>query len=357
MNPKTQHPSIIASKAFCASLKGRTKTTKRGGDSVTEFLDQIGKSDVSWLDFAAASIEEAEEAAVTLGFSRSLVPNLLKEQPSAYEDYDSELGILIPALWLDGLEVMKAPLLILIKKGLIATIHSTKVKRFRRSRRYAETMLRWAMRGRKTPDKITLIMARLIDENNDNNFDNLRAIEKEGDRISKYLIDAEKPREAIAPEIYNMKSALLSYLDALWSSVDVLNTLRYGDPELLSDDERILESVGALVQSVNYQINLAEHLSDVLASGLEVLQSIYNNQLQVLNNRMAAVIAYLTVIGTAVLVPNTLATILASSAYDLGPEDMLWYTGLMFLSTVVATWAAYAWVKKGGWLDHPTTKK
>jgi len=346
-----EHPSLIASKAFCASLTGKRKTSKRGGTSIDEFLEQIQKADVSWVDFAAADIEEAEATAVALGFSRSLVPNLLKEQPSAYEDFDTELGLLVPALWVRGLEVMKSPLLILIRKGLIATIHSAQVTRFRRSRRYAETLLRWAAKGRRLNDKMTLILARLIDENNDKNFDHLRAIEKEGDRISESLIDMKAPRSAIAPEIYGMKSALLTYLDALWSSVDVLNTLRYGDPELLSDDERILESMGALVQSVNYQINLAEHLSDVLASGLEVLQSIYNNQLQVLNNRMSMVVAYLTVLGTAVLVPNTLATIMSSSAYNLGPDDMIWYTALMLASTVIATWAAYAWVKKSGWLD------
>ncbi|HID72667.1 TPA: magnesium transporter CorA [Candidatus Micrarchaeota archaeon] len=346
-----QHPSLIASKAFCASLKGKRTTVKRGGSTAEEFLKQINKYDVSWVDFAATDTDEAEAAAVALGFSRSLVPNLLKEQPSAYEDYDTELGILIPALWVRGLDVIKSPLLILIRKGLIATIHSAQVTRFRRSRRYAETLLRWAAKGRKLNDKMTLVLSRLIDENNDKNFDHLRAIEKEGDRISNLLIDMNGPRAAIAPEIHGMKSALLEYLDALWSSVDVLNTLRFGDPELLSDDERILESMGALVQSVNYQINLAEHLSDVLASGLEVLQSIYNNQLQQLNNRMAMVVAYLTILGTAVLVPNTLATIMSSSAYNLGPDDAVWYTLLMLASTVVATTGAYLWVKRSGWLN------
>lgn len=38
------------------------------------------------------------------------------------------------------------------------------------------------------------------------------------------------------------------------------------------------------------------------------MQSIYNNQLQSLNNRFALVTAYLTVLGTAFLVPNTIAT-------------------------------------------------
>lgn len=343
--------SIILSKVFCASLKGNTKTSKRSGQSIKEFLDQIKKSDVSWVDFNASNVEESEKAAEELGFSKSLVPNLIKEEPSAYEDYDTELGLLVPAIWVKGLDVTRSPLLILIRKGLIATIHSADVTRFRRSRRYAETMLRWAARGKKLNDKQTLVLARLIDENNDKNFDHLRTIEREGDRISKSLIDSDIPKDEVAPGIHNMKSALLTYLDALWATVDVLNTLRFGDPEVLSDDERILESVGALVTSVNYQINLAEHLSDVLASGLEVMQSIYNNQLQALNNRLATVVAYLTIIGTAVLVPNTLATVLSSSAFALGPQDMGWYIALMVVSTIVSTFIAYEWVRRSGWME------
>jgi hypothetical protein len=51
-----------------------------------------------------------------------------------------------------------------------------------------------------------------------------------------------------------------------------------------------------------------------------------------------------------VLVPNTLATILGSSAFDLGPDDRLWYLALLFASTVISTWAAYWWIKKKGLL-------
>src|SRR3989338_9746880 len=107
-----------------------------------------------------------------------------------------------------------------------------------------------------------------------------------------------------------MKHALIVYLGSLWSTLDVLNSLRYGDPLLLTDEDRLLDQLDALSSEVNTHIVLAEHLSEVLASGLEVLQSIYNNQLQVLNNKLAMVVTYLTIIGTAVLVPNTIATVM-----------------------------------------------
>jgi magnesium transporter len=149
-----------------------------------------------------------------------------------------------------------------------------------------------------------------------------------------------------------MKHALITYLNGLWETVDVLNTLRYGDPEILTDDPKILQRLGGLVVEVNYQIGLAEHMSEVLASGLEVMQSIYNNQLQVLNNKLALLVAYLTVIGTAVLVPNTLATALSNPAFQMGPEDAGWYIALLAGSTILSTLIAYWWVKSRGLLPE-----
>jgi len=87
----------------------------------------------------------------------------------------------------------------------------------------------------------------------------------------------------------------------------------------------------------------------VMASGLEVLQTIYNNQLQALNNRLARVMAYLTVAGTALLVPNTIATIMGSSAFEMHPDDQWWYIGMLLGSTVISTYLVWLWVRRMGW--------
>jgi magnesium transporter len=130
----------------------------------------------------------------------------------------------------------------------------------------------------------------------------------------------------------------------------VLHTLRFGDAELITNNDDLLEKLDILAVDVNRQIELAEHLSEVLASGLEVLQSIYNNQLQSLNNRLALLMTYLTIVGTAVLVPNTIATIMANTAFDMGPQDLWWYLLLMIGSTIGATGLVYWWVKRKGWI-------
>jgi magnesium transporter len=98
-------------------------------------------------------------------------------------------------------------------------------------------------------------------------------------------------------------------------------------------------------------------MSEVLSSGLEVMQSIYNNQLQILNNRLAMVVAYLTIIGTAFLVPNTIATIMSNAAFEMGPNDRWWYILLMIGSTVLATWGAWWWIRKMGWLPKQANEQ
>ncbi|MBM3300601.1 MAG: hypothetical protein FJY85_11665, partial [Deltaproteobacteria bacterium] len=121
--------------------------------------------------------------------------------------------------------------------------------------------------------------------------------------------------------------------------------LRYGDADLVTDNPKVLAKIGLLADDVNRQIELSEHMSEVLASGLEVLQALYNNQLQILNNRMALVMTWLTILGTAVLVPNTLATIFGF-AFAVESSTLLWAMLVLILSTVNATFLAYWWVKR-----------
>jgi magnesium transporter len=195
-----------------------------------------------------------------------------------------------------------------------------------------------------------MLMSRIIDTNNDSNFRHLRVIEELGDDLNQDLMSPETDRSKLGPKIYEMKHALITYMNGLWESVDVLHTLRYGDAELISNDEKLLDVVSYMIDEVKGQIGLAEHMSEVLASGLEVMQSIYNNQLQMLNNRLALVITYLTIVGTAVLVPNTLATILGNAVFDITPGDLWWYIPLMVGATVIATVGMWWWIRRMGWL-------
>jgi len=341
-----------ASRAFCVALPvSGGRPLKITGDNPHEFIPILKEASIAWLNFPVKDIKkDAEIIAMSLGFSSSLVPTVLSSYLSAYEDRDTEMGLMLPAVIVKKFDVLVSPILILIRKDLILTMHDEKVTRLVRFSRYADAFMRKIKPSLIQEDKLTIILTRLIDENINRNFDHLREIEAQGDELSKILMDPMAPRGMIAPEIHKMKHALISYMDTLWATLDVVNSLRHGDAELISDSPKLLARVGILSDDVNRHIALSEHMSDVLASGLEVLQSIYNNQLQILNNRLALVVGWLTLLGTAVLVPNTLATIFSNPAYNMGPDDKWWFSALIIFSTVFSTWLAYWYVEKKGLL-------
>ncbi len=339
---------------FCVALLASDEIYKESTESSSSCVSTLQKSSLAWVDYVVSDADfdgRAKVVAGQLGFSQELLASLAGEWHSTYQDLDIELGMKLPSIQVRGQDVEAYPLLLLIRKNVVLTIHPLNVDhRFTRLRRYAETFLKKIPANIPDTDRITMLLMRIIDHNNDRNFEHLQQIEEQGDTLNSFMTDPYTPREKLGLEIYRMKHTLLTYLNALWNSLDVLHTLRYGDAELISDDQKLLDKLGLLSEDVNRQIGLAEHMSEVLASGLEVLQSIYNNQLQNLNNRLALLMTYLTIIGTAVLVPNTLATMLGNAVFDIGPEDLWWYLILMIGSTAAATLLAYYWIKKRGWI-------
>jgi len=334
--------------AFCVIMPtGGGKPFKLAGITPGDFIPALKDASLAWINFPVENVKtDSEYIAASFGFSQGLTASLLSARYSAYEDLDIELGMRLPAVRIEKMNVRVRPLLIFVRKGLILTIHSKDVERFIRMGKYAEAVMRKIKQSATGVDKLTILLERILDETNIRNFDGLRYIEEEGDFLSKRLLDPTMPRQKLGPEIYKMKHALIQYLNTLWASLDVLNSLRYGDAEVLTDEPKILSRLNLLVEEVNQHISLAEHMSEVLASGLEVLQSIYNNQLQVLNNRMAKITAWMTVLGTALLVPNTIATIAGS--FGLQRTDIWWYIPFLFGSTSIATYLAYYIVKSRG---------
>jgi len=325
---------------------------KGDAESSAGFSEILGGATIAWFDYVTQDFDkEAPIVAAQLGFSDRLASSFTGESYLRYQDLDSEMGLKIPSIQVRQLDVEPYPLLFLLRKNFVLTIHPLNVdRRFTTLRRYGETVLKKIPADVNAEDKLTMLLMRIVDENNDHNFGHLRQIEEQGDDLNESMTSPDTSRTKLGPEIYHMKHALITYLNALWDTVDVLHTLRYGDAELITNDPKLLDKLGRLVEDVNRQIGLAEHMSDVLASGLEVLQSIYNNQLQNVNNRLALVITYLTIIGTAILVPNTLATIFSNAVFDIGPRDLGWYLALMIGTTVVATGLVYWWVRRSGWI-------
>jgi magnesium transporter len=115
---------------------------------------------------------------------------------------------------------------------------------------------------------------------------------------------------------------------------------------------------------------LSEHMSEVLASGIEATQAIYNNQLTVsnnqltisnnqltkLNNRFALLAAYLAIVGTALLIPNTIATMLGNSVWVYGPSELVPYLALIIGATIAGSLIMWFWIKRQDFLRKEDIK-
>jgi magnesium transporter len=348
----TASTDLFQKRWFCVGLFPSGKTFKQDAESPIPFLEIMNRSIVSWVDYITDDpMKDLPMVAAQMGFSEPFISSILNETQMNYQDFDTEMWMRMPSIQIRGTDVQAHPLFLLIRKNFVFTVHVSLVdKRFIRLRRYSDTILKKIPVDGLTEDRLTMLMTRIIDTNNDSNFRHLRVIEERGDDLNESLMSAKADRTFLGPKIYEMKHALIVYMNGLWESVDVLHALRYGDAELITNDDKQLNQISIMIEQVKSQIGLSEHMSEVLASGLEVMQSIYNNQLQILNNRLAMVVAYLTIIGTALLVPNTIATMLGDPVFEVGPQDMVWYAPLMFFGTLLACVGSWWWVKKMGLL-------
>ncbi len=336
------------SPTFCVAMLKNGSTVKIEGKA-EEFSQTIKDSDFAWINVQVDDLkEEGSKVASLLGFVPSIVYELEAQRFSGYDDHTAELGLLLPAVRVRELEVEINKLIILMKGNIIVTIHGEHVTRLVKFARYAVTFFKKVPKNLDDVDKISLVLIRILDENNERNFDGIRSIQEQGEEISKYLIQPTFPKQQLGRDIYQMKHALISYLEALWATLDVVHYLRYGDAELITDDPIILQKVGMLSTDLTRQISISEQMSTVLASGLEVLQSIYNNQLTILNNRMALIAIWLAILGTAFVVPNTIATILGTAV----GEQLEWHVQLwiILLSTIISVIAAYWFIRQKGFM-------
>ena len=344
----------IQKSAFYVSLSKDGVTTKKESDNISEIAGHLQEDALEWMDFTVENInEDSYVIATSLKFSLQLVASVLSDRFSAYEDLETELGLMLPAVRVDKFDVKVYPLLIFVRKNLVLTIHPKSIVRLQKIYRYADIFMKKIRQDLPWNDKITVLLTRIIDENNEKNFNCLQMIEDEGDELGKYLVEPKAPRSEIGNDIYQMKHALITYLNTLWASWDVINSLRYGDAETISDNQKLLQRIGILGDDINRQIALSEHMSEVLASGLEVLQTIYNNQLQMLNNKLAFIATWLAVLATAGLVPNTLATIFGiGKINDL--IDWPWIVLILVISTIICTYLIYLFFKRKEWLPPRT---
>ena len=167
---------------FCVTLS-EVGTKSRRSSALEDFFFLIEDSSIAWVDLKVENLPtEAVNLAGRLGFSELLVKQLLTRLVDSahfqggYEDFDIEMGLLFPAIAMKDKDLIVNPLLILLKKGLVVTIRSTETHIFHNMHRYAETFLKRLPQNQSSIDLLTLLLIRIIDENNERNFERFNAL-------------------------------------------------------------------------------------------------------------------------------------------------------------------------------------
>lgn len=330
--------------SFCIGLNASGQDYKAENLSTAEYRGLLGQSSLTWIDCCLRDFDhEIAGLACAMGFSELSIEQFISQHYSSYEDCDIELGIMLPAAKVDGLNIAVHKLIVLIKGNLILTVHDEDIVRLSRFSRYAPTIMR-KIAALQTNDKITLILERIIDENNERNAEYLREIDTNSERIIKSLTSNMADKRQVIYDIYNAKRVMITYLDVFWATKEVLESIQYGDAALITDDERILDRISLLSTNMDRHLSLAEQTSSTLSSGYAILQDTRGNMLQEMNNKISLVGAYMTVIGSLIIIPNTLATVISSIT---GPTGRLWwYMPFIVISTIIITILAYAWMAR-----------
>ena len=144
---------------FCVAVAPDGSIYKGDSESPTQVVEIVGKSVIAWIDYWTDNYDrDTPVAAAKLGFSDALVSSLTVESRTTYQDFDTEMGMRLPSVQVHQFQVEPYPLLLLMRRNFILTIHPLNVdRRFHRMRRYADTFIRKIRLDAPPEDRLTLL--------------------------------------------------------------------------------------------------------------------------------------------------------------------------------------------------------
>ncbi|MGA9230147.1 MAG: CorA family divalent cation transporter [Nitrosotalea sp.] len=311
---------------------------KKPSIELSELSEITSSGHLTWIECVVDSIMDdtpiiLEKLGITMDPSA-----LLSGYVSNYEDRIDTLGLMIPFVVPGNNKTLTAPILIFMKKDLIVTVHDDYGGKITRLYNYAPTVLRKLPKEADSwADRQTILLARIIDEICEANFSILRLIVERAEQFEIDIAGSRQVTRDVALELSNMKTSLLTYLNAIWASYDTVHNLKHGDADMVSDDEKILAKFEVILGRLDRQIQMSENVMQMVATGVNVVQTEVTNKVTIL-------IIWWTVAGTAELVPNTIATV-----FGLYPNhEAVFYqiTAIVIASAAAATAVAYFYVRK-----------
>ena len=309
-------------------------------DAVAEYVVESGT--LTWIECVVDDIVN-ETPGILEKLKIDMDPNvLLSGYITAYEDIGDTLGIMLPFIITGDSRTQTTPILIFMKKDLIVTIHDDYGGKIAKLYNYSNSLMRKLPKeSEQWADRQTILLFRLMDEVSETNLSILRTILEQAEQLEIDLSGSRQTDRNVSDELSNMKRSLLTFLNAVWATHDTVRNVKYGDPDMLTDDDDILEKFEVILGRLDRQIQMAENVMEIISTGVTVIQTETSNQLTKL-------IVWLTVAATAVLVPNTIATVLGIPDLNV---SLTWVVPILIISTVISVIVTYRWTKQ--WRVNP----
>jgi magnesium transporter len=311
---------------------------KKPSIKLEEAIQEISHGHLTWIECVVDNIVN-DTPVVLQNLGITMDPSvLLSGYVSSYEDKEDTLGVMLPFVVTSANKTQTSPLLIFIKKDFVLTIHDDYGGKITRLYNYSSTLLRKLSKDPdQWADRQTILLARIIDELSETNFSILRLIVERAEQFEIDLAGSRQVTRDIPLELSNMKTSLLTFLNAIWATYDTVHNLKYGDADMISDDESILAKFEVILGRLDRQIQMSENVMQMVATGVNVIQTEVTNKVTIL-------IIWWTVAGTAELVPNTIATVFGLLP---GHEQLFWWLlSTIIVSAGLATVVAYLYVRR-----------
>ena len=330
-------PIAMLKTVSIAGLEGEGVPFKKESINLEEAAKIVSLGNLTWIEVVVDDIV-AETPQILERLNINMNPStLLSGYITEYEDAGDTLGIMVPFMFTGESRTQTSPCLIFMKKDLILTIHDDYGGKITKLYNYSTSLMRKLPQSPESwAERQTMLLFRLLDEVSETNFSVLRSIVERAEQVEVDLAGARQVSRDLSLELSNMKRAVLSFLNAVWATHDIVRNLKYGDPDMLSDDDDVLEKFEVVLATLDRQIQMAENVLEVISTGITAINTESSNQLTKL-------IVWLTVAATAVLVPNTLATIFGIPDLEI---SFTWVIPVLILATVFSSVITYRWTKQ-----------
>ena len=310
---------------------------KKESINLEEAAKIVSLGNLTWIEVVVDDIvKETPKILEKLDFSMN-ANTLLSGYISEYEDAGDTLGIMVPFIFTGENRTQTSPCLIFMKKDLILTIHDDYGGKITKLYNYSTSLMRKLPQSPETwAERQTMLLFRLLDEISETNFSVLRSIVERAEQIEIDLAGSRQITRDLSLELSNMKRSVLAFLNAVWATHDVIRNIKYGDPDMISDDDDVLEKFEVVLATLDRQIQMAENVLEVISTGITAMNTESSNQLTKL-------IVWLTVAATAVLVPNTLATVFGIPDLHI---SYIWVIPILVIATGISALITYRWTKQ-----------